>query len=73
MWELAAPGTLAFPTVPISPSSLPAYGSYITEESSVLTGTQLENTWKGEWKELGPHEVMPYALMVQNFTPVCTT
>ena len=73
MWELAAPGTLAFSTVPTSPSSLPACGSYITEESNALTGTQLESTWKGEWKGLGPHEVRPYALMVQNFTPVCTT
>lgn len=36
-------------------------------------GTQLENTWKGERKGLGSHEVTLHALMVQNFTPVCPT
>lgn len=72
-WEHAAPGTFAFPTDPTSPSLLAASGCHITEESNALTGTQLANTGKGELKGLGPDEVMPHALMVQNFAPVCST
>ena len=43
------------------------------EEGNAPNGTQLENTWKGERKGLGPREVTLHALMVQNITPVCKT